>query len=240
MNNRIILLPFFALLILFTILSLLSPIKSFADAITVTLPLETTIQTGSERTIPIAISGAQDLGALQFELAFNDDIMEIVDVARGSGIPPVLMDFNIIGPGLLRVALAGSEPIDGDAKIDLRVRGLAEGSGTIELMELKAWALSTSFELLTESTPGMVKVTTGSALPATLIIAAVLLLIVILIALIFWMRKKKTPAKPQYGTVPLQTGQRPQAPPSMKSFCQQCGQQLPMNTAFCDQCGAKV
>ena len=196
MYNRIISISNLAFLHAITALFILQPVKSFADAISVSPPLETTVQTGSERTLPISIIGAQDLGALQFELAFNEDIMEIVDVARGSGIPPVLLDFNIIGPGLLRVALAGSEPINGDAVIDLRIRGLAEGSGAIELMDVQAWALSTGFELLTESTPGMVTITPVSAFSGILIIAVLLLFLVALIALIFRMRKKKTIARP--------------------------------------------
>ena len=240
MHNRIISMSNLVLIFAIATLFLLNPAKSYADAISVSPPLETTVQTGSEQTLSISIIGAQDLGALQFELSFNKDIVEIVDVARGSGIPPVLLDFNIIGPGLLRVALAGSEPIDGDAVIDLRVRGLAEGSGAIELMDVQAWALSTGFELLTESTPGMVTVTPVSAFSGILIIAALLLFLAALIALIFRMRKKKTIARPELRNIPPQGEQKSQTSPSTKSFCPQCGQQLTMNAAFCGQCGTKV
>ena len=243
MKKRISSLPVLAFLVSFATLSLLTPTKSLAYSISVTLPVETTVQTGSEHTIPISIIGAQDLGALQFELVFNEDILEVVDVARGSGVPPVLIDYHIIAPGLLRFALAGSEPIEGDARIELRVLGLAEGSGTIELIDPKAWALGTGFELLVESTPGMVTVTAGLPFSGILIIAAALLLLVVLIALITLIirrRKKKALGKPENKTVPPQTGQRPQAPPSNKRFCQQCGQQLPVSVAFCDQCGTRV
>jgi hypothetical protein len=240
MYNRIISMSNLVLIFAIATLFLLNPAKSYADAISVSPPLETTVQTGSERTFSISIIGAQDLGALQFELSFNKDIVEIVDVARGSGIPPVLLDFDIISQGLLRVALAGSEPIDGDAVIDLRVRGLAEGSGAIELMDVQAWALSTGFELLTKSTPGMVTVSKGLPFRGILIAAVILLLLIALIALFLQIRKKKTLVRPNQITVPQQYDKKAQTPSAIKRFCPQCGQQLTMNAAFCGQCGTKI
>ncbi len=231
-----------ALLLAFTTLFLVCPAKSFADVLSVHPPLETKVKTGSESTLPVSITGARDLGALQFEVLFNEDIMEIVNVTRGAGIPPVLLDFNVVRPGLLRVALAGSEPVDGNAKIELRIRGLTAGSGSIAIQEVNAWALTTGFEILTESRPGQVTVSAG--LPVLgiwiiLIAVALVLLLIAIIAMILRMRKKNARVTYHSNKPPI-PNVRPQSPPSFKRFCPGCGQALSANTAFCEQCGEKI
>jgi len=180
-----------ALLAAVAALCLIYSAPSFADALSVYPPPETRVRVGSETTLPVSITGASDLGALQFELIYDEEILEVVNVTQGSGMPPVLLDFNVVRPGLLRVALAGSDPIEGDTRIEVRFRGLATGSGAIELQEVKAWALTTGYDLLTEARPGQVTVTTGLPISGILITVIVLLVLIAVVVLIVRMRKGK-------------------------------------------------
>jgi len=213
---------------------------SFADALSVFPPLETRVRTGSEVTLPVSIKGAQDLGAFQFEMLFDEEILEIVNVTRGSGMPPVLLDFNVVRPGLLRVALAGSESIDGDTRIDVRIRGLATGSGALELQEVKGWALTTGYELLTEARPGYITIIAGSPISGTLIAVILVLILIAALVVLLRMRKSKVSGSSHQSTVPPQSNEKPQTPPAPKSFCRNCGQQISPGATFCGKCGEKV
>lgn len=163
--------------------------QNITDALTIFPPTETRINIGSETVMPISIMGAQDLGALQFELVYDEQILEIVNINNGPGMPPVLLDFNVVEPGLLRVALAGSEPIEGDTRLEVHLLGLAAGSGTIQFQEVQAWELATGYEMLTESRSGQVIVSTGLPVSKTLI-AVVLILFLITIAVIIIQKRK--------------------------------------------------
>jgi ribosomal protein L40E len=229
-----------ALLVAVATLCLIHTATSFADALSVFPPPETRVRAGSEVTLPVSITGAQDLGALQFELLYDEEILEVVNVTQGSGMPPVLLDFNVVQPGLLRVALAGSEPIDGDTRIEVRFRGLAAGAGAIELQEVKAWALTTGYDLLIEARPGQVTVTTGLPVSGILITVILLLILIAVILLLMRMRKSKVSGSSHQSTVPPQSNEKLQTPPTSKSFCRNCGQQLSPSTSFCGKCGEKI
>ena len=229
-----------ALLAAVAALCIIYTATSFADALSVFPSPETRLRTGSEVTLPVSIKGARDLGAFQFEMLFDEEILEIVNVTRGSGMPPVLLDFNVVRPGLLRIALAGSEPIDRDTRIDVRIRGLAAGSGALELQEVKGWALTTGYELLTEAMPGQVTVTAGSPISGTLIAVILMLIVIAVIVLLLRMRKSKVSGRSHKSTAATQSNEKLQTPPAPKSFCRNCGQQISPGATFCGKCGEKV
>lgn len=239
MYNKINFLSNLALLFVWSTIFLLFSPKSFADSLSVFPPPETNMKTGSEFTLPISVTGARDLGALQFDVLFNEEIIEIVNVTQGSGLPPVLLDFNVVHPGLLRVAMAGSEPVDGNAKIELRIRGLAAGTGSIDVKEVKAWELTTGFELLAESTPGTVSVTSGFSFSGIIIAAVILLLLIALFTIIVRMRRKKIRVQ-DLSEIYSKPYEKAQETPSFKRFCPSCGQKLSSNAAFCEHCGEKI
>ena len=194
-------------------------VHASAAGLSVFPPPDTRVRTGGETTLPVTIEGARDLGALQFDIIFQDDILEIVEVTSGAGMPPVLLDFHVVSPGLLRVALAGSEPIDGDVQIDVRIRGLAAGSGDVALQDTLAWELTSGFELLTESRPGQITVTGGMPMVGLLIALILGLLLLVAIGLILLLRKGK-PGGGQpttgsgAGAPPSPPGPAPPAPPA--------------------------
>jgi len=217
-------------------LGLVFAVQALASGLSVFPPPETRVRAGGEATLPVTIEGARDVGALQFDMAFRDDILEIVEVASGGGMPPVLLDFHVVWPGLLRVAMAGSEPIDGDVQIDVRIRGLAAGSGDLEIQDALAWELTTGFELLTEARPGRVTVTGGMPMAGLLITLVLGLLMLAGIGLILLLRKGKagggqpdcggatwTPPSPPGpppppGGPPAPPAAAPQPPPSSRNW----------------------
>ena len=152
---------------------------------------EARVRAGAVATLPVFIEGARDLGALQFDLVFDGEVMEIVDVRAGAFMPPVLLDFHVVQPGLLRVALAGSEAVDEDTRLDIQVRGVAAGNTALTLQNAQAWELSTGHDLLTQTRPGQLTVTGGLPIGGLLIAAIAALVLLAGLGLLLVLRKRK-------------------------------------------------
>ncbi len=149
------------------------------------------VRAGAVATLPVYIEGARDLGALQFDLVFDGELMEIVEVTAGASMPPVLLDFHVVQPGLLRVALAGSEAVAKDTRLDIQVRGVAAGSTALTLQNAQAWELSTGYDLLTQTRPGQLTVTGGLPISGLLIAVIVALVLLAGLGLLLVLRKRK-------------------------------------------------
>ncbi|MFO7607668.1 MAG: GYF domain-containing protein [Candidatus Krumholzibacteriia bacterium] len=175
------------------------------------------VRAGAVATLPVYIEGARDLGALQFDLVFDGELMEVVEVTAGASMPPVLLDFHVVQPGLLRVALAGSEAVDEDTRLDVQVRGVAAGSTALTVQNAQAWELSTGYDLLIQTRPGQLTVTGGLPISGLLIAAVVALVLLAGLGLLLLLRKRKPrsiQAPPESGGDAQDSSPGPPMPPA--------------------------
>jgi hypothetical protein len=198
--------------------SLLCGAQGFA-AVSLFTPADAKVRAGAESSVPLHIQGARDLGALQLDVAFDGELLEAVEVSPGANMPPVLLEHHVVAPGLLRIALAASEPIEGDARLDLRFRGLTAGSSTLSVDDARAWELATGFDLLTDTRPGQVTVTRGPSLTLLLVAVAaafVLLLLLLLVILLSRRRGKRgeTPTRAPSASPPPPSTEPPSPAPA--------------------------
>ncbi len=125
-----------------------------AASVTVAVPHDATGTPGRDAVVPIAIRGAQGLGALQFELTYDPIVLEAGEVVAGPGIPGVLQESNVVSPGRLRVAMAGNEPMAGDGELTAAFAVKAPGTSALGIENARAWEQANSLDMLVDVETG--------------------------------------------------------------------------------------
>ena len=104
-------------------------------------------EVGSTAKTDLLVEPASGLGAFQLNVAYDPKLIKPDSVEPGDGVN-ALIEFNIMAPGLLRIAFASSSAGTGEgaiARILWTVK--EEGVCTLEVSDIRAWENSTSFEL---------------------------------------------------------------------------------------------
>lgn len=169
-----------------------APLAS-ADAISLAFPEEAFAAPGAEVLVPLRTEGARGMGALQFEIRFDPGIVEAAGVAAGTGMPPMLIEYHVVSPGCLRVALAGNEAMDGDAELDLRFRALSPGHTDLAVQDAQAWELDAGHDLLVGVRPGRLVVRAGVASGTVILLLVLGAVVVVGIALAVARGRRKGP-----------------------------------------------
>jgi len=146
---------------------------------------DVTAAPGSTVTVPVSVTGAQDLGSLDLAIAYDPAVLSILSVDRsspGNG----LFGSNTDRPGIITVSIADPDGISTDgsvAALKFRVTGAAGNSSPLALYNILAADVKTFREIPADGTDGSVTVkktgigSPGPGLPAllgTLVLAALL------------------------------------------------------------------
>ena len=150
---------------------------------------------GTEVTVPIKITGAKGLGALQMALVFDPAILEPIGAEAGAAVGNCLFQSNQDAKGRMGMALAGAKGIESDDGVLVNARfkviGDAGQSCKLTAIRVRAWDYKTEDEaLLVSQKDGLLTVTSSGLSPTVyLIIAGVA--VVILLTIVVKIRRKK-------------------------------------------------
>lgn len=200
---------------------------------------------GSTVQLPIEVAGAAKVGALQFDLVYDPQVVQADTVTRGALGGNALLDFNSSVPGRLRVGIVTTDGLQGDgvlANVNFKITGRAGANSALTVENARAWETPSHLEVLVNSEAGRVSVTAGS--PGWMVLGggaafAVLLLLLLLFALS--RRRKPTPVSAP-ATYPAQPPARPTTLPESQAkagwVCPRCRTVNSPTTRFCGMCGA--
>lgn len=152
---------------------------------------------GGEVNIPIKVGGANNVGAVQFDLTYDGALLTPVNVKAGALAPNSLVEFNAETPGRLAIGLVTVAPINGDGELvtaRFKVNGTQGQVIPLTMVNAQAWDETTLIDNLVKTEPGQITVTSSISMFYILLIAAVIcgigLLIIILIIIWLKMRRK--------------------------------------------------
>lgn len=221
---------------------------------------------GSSAVVPLMVKSAAGLGALQMSVGYDPDVLEPTEVEPGALLSG-LVDFNIVSPGVLSIAMATSQAVNGDGELMLLSFNVLGGSESLlELSEVRAWEQATSFEMMVTAESG--RFTVGGGLPFWGIGSGVLVLLAVAVVLVFW-RRSRSRASARPGVKPPPVAVRPSAMPRADgpitsnpdgiplpvtpvpaanpapsveptAHCNTCGTSLSPGSSFCSECGSPV
>ncbi len=200
---------------------------------------------GGTVQVPLNINGATNLGALQFNVRYDPQVLQIDTVTRGALVANGLVDSNASESGKLRVGVVTTDAMNGDgviANANFKVIGRAGTSSVLTIENARAWETPSHLEILVNVQGGRVSVIAAS--PPWLIIGAVLgLALTLFLILIFMLTRRRKPA-PAYA--PARFAPAPFVPPAnlpesratANWKCARCGTMNSMTNHFCGNCGA--
>jgi hypothetical protein len=151
--------------------------------------------------VPIQITGANNIGAVQFDVMYDPAVVKAQSVARGPAAGDnALLESNPAQPGRLRVGYASAEGMKSDgifATMRFAVTGSTGQSSTLTLENSRAWEISHD-EALVKTEPGKVTVATHYTLwlliAAICLVSLLLMLIVIIVIWLVLRRRRPAPA----------------------------------------------
>ena len=118
--------------------------------------------------VPIHLTGAENIGSLEFVLTYDPSVLEVSGVEAGGLAQSALFDFGTRSPGRLWAGLIDSEGINGDgpiAVVSFKVVGPGASTSLLALENITTYDASSLLDILTNATSGSFKVD-GRALTA--------------------------------------------------------------------------
>ncbi|MFP6635701.1 MAG: cohesin domain-containing protein, partial [Dehalococcoidia bacterium] len=118
--------------------------------------------------VPIHLTGAENIGSLEFVLAYDPAVLEVSGVEAGGLAQSALFDFGTRSPGRLWAGLIDSEGINGDgpiAVVSFKVVGPGASTSLLALENITTYDASSLLDILTNATSGSFTVD-GRALTA--------------------------------------------------------------------------
>lgn len=157
-------------------------------SVTISVPQDATGVPGGDAEVPIAIRGAEGLGALRFELTYDPAVLEAGEVVAGQGIAGVLLESNVVSPGRLRVAMAGNEPMAGDGELTAAFAVKTPGTSDLSLENARAWEQENGLDMLVDVESGqfVAAASPAAGIPVVVLLAVaggVVLLVIIAVLL---------------------------------------------------------
>ena len=118
--------------------------------------------------VPIHLTGAENIGSLEFVLTYDPSVLEVSGAEAGGLAQSALFDFGIRSPGRLWAGLIDSEGINGDgpiAVVSFKVVGPDASTSLLALENITTYDASSLLDILTNATSGSFTVD-GRALTA--------------------------------------------------------------------------
>ena len=118
--------------------------------------------------VPIHLTGAENIGSLEFVLTYDPSVLEVSGVEAGGLAQSALFDFGTRSPGRLWAGLIDSEGINGDgpiAVVSFKVVGPGTSTSLLALENITTYDASSLLDILTNATSGSFTVD-GRALTA--------------------------------------------------------------------------
>jgi hypothetical protein len=118
--------------------------------------------------VPIHLTGAENIGSLEFVLTYDPSILEVTGVEAGGLAQSALFDYGTRSPGRLWAGLIDSEGINGDgpvAVVSFKVIGPGASTSPLALENITTYDASSLLDILTNATSGSFTVD-GRALTA--------------------------------------------------------------------------
>ncbi|MEC9279877.1 MAG: cohesin domain-containing protein [Chloroflexota bacterium] len=118
--------------------------------------------------VPIHLTGAENIGSLEFVLTYDPSVLEVSGVEAGDLAQSSLFDFGTRSPGRLWAGLIDSEGINGDgpiAVVSFKVVGPGASTSLLTLENITTYDASSLLDILTNATSGSFTVD-GRALTA--------------------------------------------------------------------------
>jgi len=223
-----------------------------AASVTVAVP-SVEGEMGAQIKTPILVKDAQGVGALEMELTYDPGILELTEVDPGP-ILSGLVDYNIVQPGRVKIAMATSQAVNGSGELFMiSFKVMAAGQSQLGLENVLAWEQANSRDMTVNLEPGAFKTGGGATGAASsgfsyLTLGTILIVLVIVIAGLFFARKliaakDKAAALSPFGVEVMQQqggANSVMAYPVGGLRCPECGQILSLDSIFCRTCGATV
>jgi len=130
-----------------------------ADQLAVSIG-DATAAPGSTVTVPVSVSGAQNLGSLDIAIAYDPGVLTVVSVDEGS-LGNGLFVSNTDRPGVATVSIADPSGINGNgpvANLKFTVNGAAGTSSKLTITNMLAYDLKTHQAISADSSDGSVTV----------------------------------------------------------------------------------
>ena len=118
--------------------------------------------------VPIYLTGAENIGSLEFVLAYDPSVLEVAGVEAGGLAQSALFDYGTRSPGRLWAGLIDSDGINGDgpvAVVSFKVIGPGASTSPLALENVTTYDASSLLDILTNATSGSFTVD-GQALSA--------------------------------------------------------------------------
>lgn len=182
----------------FLLLAILLLLPGQPQAASLTLSLKTVAgEAGANVNVPIFISDAQGMGALEMELVYDPSVLEFKTIEQGAVLAG-LFDFNLIGLGRVKIALASSEETEGRGVLMTAVfKVLTDGRSQLAIEKAAAWDRANSGEMAVSTHSGQFTARTAQAIDGWLglnwgwIVAGLLLLVnLALLVFVFMIRSR--------------------------------------------------
>ncbi|MGE3842638.1 MAG: cohesin domain-containing protein [Vicinamibacterales bacterium] len=143
--------------------------------------------------VPISVRDAQGLGAVQFHVLYDAQVLEWKDAALAGDAGTGVVDAKVVSPGRVRIALIlGENGLQGQRRLlDTHFTVLAQSnaSSAIDITAARAWTQQDIAELLVETQPGRVQIVSRSALP--LLWIGLTLAVVVGLAILMLLRRRR-------------------------------------------------
>ena len=107
--------------------------------------------------VPVHLTGAANVGSLEFVLAYDPDILQVANVAPGALANAAVIGSNALAPGRVWVGVADAKGIDGSgavATVTFDIVGRDKGSSHLTLEQIAAHDSTTLVDILSDATAG--------------------------------------------------------------------------------------
>ena len=107
--------------------------------------------------VPIYLTGAENIGSLEFVLAYDPSVLEVSGVEAGDLAQGALFDFGPRSPGRLWAGLIDSDGINGNgpaAVVSFKVIGPSVSTSPLALENVTTYDASSLLDILTTATSG--------------------------------------------------------------------------------------
>lgn len=173
------------------LLFLLPPQTAEARSVTV-LAGEAEVDAGSEVSVPVSVRDCEGLSGLSFNLRYQPDLLEFVDVVEGPLLREGLLEHQLQEPGLLKIDLLPDQTITGNGELlAVTFRAVGEAGKTAELtLEQLLAADDLTREMLVAAEHGKITVVPGG--PGLMDVLAGLLVLGGVGFLVWQLRRRRT------------------------------------------------
>ena len=134
-----------------------APVPTATVSPTATLAPRPTLVVRPKVDVPVNLTGAKNLGSLEFVLVYEPSVLEFAEVKTGFLARNALIDFGTRTKGRIWAGLIDANGINGDGPvviISFNVVGPASTSSPLSLESVSAYDAGTLLDVLTESSAG--------------------------------------------------------------------------------------